>query len=255
MYNADDDAAEYMISDAKGKLVSYSAKKAADFRAENIQRYRDDTTLGVGFNCITGAWQTHVSLMSPGVFSVYNGLCAMAICSCFGISRDFSASVLKRTPVQGRFEVVEGIPGRTFIIDYAHNGLSLTSALKTLREYEPRRIICLFGSVGGRTKERRRELAEAADALADYAIVTSDNPDFEPPEEITAEIASYIKNIPCECITDRYEAITRAVKLSEDGDIVLLAGKGHETYQLVCGQKEPFCEREILKDACAVEVR
>lgn len=254
VYNADDAASEYMKSGFVGKTVSFSALGEADFSAVNIQKYRSDTALGVSFDCITGAWQTHVSLMSPGAFSVYNGLCAMAICSYFGISRDFSASVLCRTPVQGRFEIVEGIPGRTFVIDYAHNGLSLTSALKTLREYEPHRIICLFGSVGGRTRERRRELAEAADALADYAIVTSDNPDFEPPEEITAEIASYIKNIPYECITDRYEAIGAAVKMSQDGDIVLLAGKGHETYQLICGQKEPFCEREILREACAVEI-
>ncbi len=254
VYNADDGAADYMKSGFSGETVSYAKDREADFRAVNIRKYRSDTALGVGFDCITGAWQTEVSLMSPGEFSVYNGLCAMAICSCYGVSRDFAASVLRRTPVQGRFEIVEGIPSRTFVIDYAHNGLSLTSALKTLREYEPHRIICLFGSVGGRTKERRRELAEAADALADYAIVTSDNPDFEPPEEITAEIASYIKRIPYECITDRHIAIAEAVKMSGDGDIVLLAGKGHETYQLVCGQKEPFCEREILKEACAVEI-
>lgn len=254
VYNADDAAAEYMKSGYNGKTVSFAADSDADFRAVNIEKYRSSSALGVRFDCITGAWRTEVSLMSPGEFSVYNGLCAMAICSCYGISRDFAASVLCRTPVQGRFEIVEGIPGRTFIIDYAHNGLSLTSALKTLREYNPHRIICLFGSVGGRTKERRRELAEAADALADYAIVTSDNPNFEPPEEIALEIASYIKHIPYECITDRNEAILRAVNISSDGDIVLLAGKGHETYQLILGQKVPFCEREILKEACAVKI-
>lgn len=251
VYNADDEAAEFMKSGFSKKTVSFAINRDANFRAVNIEKYRSATALGVSFDCITGKWRTRVSLMSPGEFSVYNGLCAMAICSHFGVSRDFSASVLCRTPVQGRFEIVEGIAGRTFIIDYSHNGISLTSALKTLRSYEPSRIICVFGSVGGRTKGRRRELAQACDAFADIAVVTSDNPDYEPPEEIISEIASYIKNIPCYCFTDRQEAIFNAVKMSGDGDIILFAGKGHETYQLVCGQKEPFCEREIIGEACA----
>ena len=160
--------------------------------------------------------------------------------------------MLERTPVQGRFEVVEGIPGRTFIIDYSHNGLSLTSALTTLRDYEPERIICVFGSVGGRTRGRRRELAEAASKYADYVIITSDNPDFEPPEEVIDEIASYMHfDTPYECVIDRGEAIRRAVAMSRRGDIVLFAGKGHETYQLICGQKVPFSERRLILEACA----
>ena len=156
------------------------------------------------------------------------------------------------TPVDGRFEVVDSLPRRTFIVDYAHNGLSLTSALTVLREYDPARLICVFGSVGGRTQERRRELAEAASALADYVIVTSDNPDFEAPEAITDEIASHLEDVPFEVIVDREEAVRHAVRISRDGDIVLFAGKGHETYQLICGEKVPFVEREIIADECRI---
>lgn len=251
VYNVDDPAWEYMLEDFSGERISFGIRNQADYIAYDLARYRTSTTLGVAFYCSRGGRSEHVQLMSPGVFSVYNGLAAIAVCELFEVSRDFAAGVLEKTPVQGRFEVVPGIPGRTFIIDYAHNGLSLTSALKTLREYSPNHLICVFGSIGGRTKGRRRELAEAASALADYCIITSDNPDFESPEDIVNDIASYmVPESSYECIIDRREAIFRAVEMTEEGDIVLFAGKGHETFQLVCGKKQPFIEREIVLEAC-----
>ena len=251
VYNADDPAWEYMLEDFAGKQISYGIQQAADYNAFDLARYRTSTALGVAFYCHKGNRTEHVQLLSPGIFSVYNGLAALAVCELFQISRDFAASVLEKTPVQGRFEIVPGIAGRTFIVDYSHNGLSLTSALKTLREYEPSRLICVFGSVGGRTKGRRKELAQAASALADYCIITSDNPDFEPPENVVNDIASYMDaDSNYECVVDRRKAIFRAVELAQEGDIVLFAGKGHETYQLVCGKKQPFVEREIILEAC-----
>ena len=251
VYNADDPAAEFMLDGFAGQRVSYGIRCQADYNAYDLSRYRTATTLGVDFYCRKGNRTEHVHLMSPGMFSVYNGLAAIAVCELFGISRDFSARVLQDTPVQGRFEVVPGIPGRTFIIDYAHNGLSLTNALKTLREYDPGRLICVFGSVGGRTKGRRKELAQAASALADYCIITSDNPDFEAPEDVVNDIASYMEvDSNYECIIDRRTAIFRAVQMAQDGGIILFAGKGHETYQLVCGNKQPFVEREVVLEAC-----
>ena len=154
--------------------------------------------------------------------------------------------------MQGRFEVVQGLPGRTFIVDYSHNGLALTSALKTLRAYNPHRLICVFGSVGGRTQVRRKELADASSAYADYSIITSDNPDNEPPEDVIRDIAAHMApGAPYTCITDRREAIYAAVRMAEEGDIVLFAGKGHEEYQLIHGKKEHFVERDIIKEACA----
>ena len=190
--------------------------------------------------------------MSPGAFSASDALCAIALCGAFGVMPAQAAATLAHTPVQGRFEVVEGLPGRTFIVDYSHNGLSLTSALQTLRAYNPHRLICVFGSVGGRTQVRRRELAEASGRYADYTVITSDNPDNEPPEDVIRDIASYMPpDAPYTCITDRREAIYAAVKMAQPGDIVLFAGKGHEDYQIIHGKKEHFVEREIIKDACA----
>ena len=141
--------------------------------------------------------------------------------------------------------------GRTFIVDYAHNGESLRRALTALREFSPKRLTVVFGSVGGRTELRRRELAEAASALADMSVITSDNPDSEDPAHVCADIESYMdKNHPYVTIVDREKAVRFAVRNSSPGDIVLFAGKGHETYQLVNGQKLPFIESAIIRDEC-----
>ncbi len=153
----------------------------------------------------------------------------------------------------GRGEIVEGLPDRTFVIDYAHNGVSLTNTLRVLREYNPSRLICVFGSVGGRTQIRRAELAHAASNLADLSVITSDNPDYESPDAIIREIISHYDGpAPYIVIPDREAAVREAVQLSAPGDIVLFAGKGHETYQLVCGRHIPFSEREIIADECSV---
>jgi len=252
VYNADDNEAEYMTENAKGKKIGFAMEKDADFCGGDARLYRNETSLGVCFECTESNGASYeVSLMSPGEFSVYNGLCAIAVCSCFGVKGELCAEALAKTPVQGRFEIVEGIAGVTFVIDYSHNGLSLTKALKTLREYSPSRLICLFGSVGGRTQCRREEMAIAASRYADYSILTSDNPDFEDPDRVIADIAAHMGDAAYECIADRKEAITKAVRMAREGDIVLFAGKGHETYQLICGEKVPFSEREIILDVCA----
>jgi len=251
VYNADDEASDYMLEGYTGKRISFSLLESGDICATDPKLYKSETSLGISFECTIGDETVPINLMSPGAFSVYNGMCAVGICQCLGVPADFCASVLERTPVQGRFEIVEGTPGVTFVIDYSHNGISLTKALQTLREYEPRRIICVFGSVGGRTQCRRRELAEAASEYADYCIITSDNPDFEEPENVIREIASHMGNAEFECITDRADAIKRAVSIAQNGDIVLFAGKGHETYQLICGRKVPFSERQLIEEACA----
>lgn len=250
VYNADDEASAFMRRGFVGKTVSFGISTPADYRGEALQKYRTPTALGIDFVCRhDGAWP--VRLMSPGAFSVSDALCAMALCEAFGVCCEASAAVLAHTPVQGRFEIVESLPGRTFVIDYAHNGLSLTSALRTLREYQPRRLLCVIGSVGGKSQIRRSELAQAASAGADYTILTSDNPDFEDPAAIINEMAAYMaENARYECIIDRQEAIRAAVALAQEGDIVLFAGKGHETYQLVRGVKVPFVEREVIRACC-----
>ena len=199
--------------------------------------------------------KTHVRLRQPGRFSAYNGLAAIAAAACMGISPEKAAEAAAAISVRGRMEMVDAIPGITFIIDYAHNGVSLTNALTELRAYDPGRLVCVFGCIGGRTFHRRRELAEAASSLADFTVVTSDNPDFEDPEDIIEDVMQYFDPSKLAItIPDREEAVRFAVRTAKKGDIVLFAGKGHETYQIVRGEKVPFSERAVLLDEAAKEL-
>ena len=141
----------------------------------------------------------------------------------------------------------------TLLIDYAHNAMSLESLLKSLREYEPHRLVCLFGCGGNRSKLRRYEMGEVSGRLADLTIITSDNPRFEEPRDIINDIKTgmaktngrYVE------ICDRKEAIAYAIDHGEPGDIIVLAGKGHEDYQEIKGVKYPMDERDLIADILA----
>lgn len=250
IYNADDEYASEMISNVKNaKTVSYSICNIADYFATDITSYKKDDALGIEFSINSSKKRYKGRLCFPGKFSVYNALSAVSACVECGIDIDVIANTLEKIRIKGRFELVKALPYAMFIIDYAHNEVSLTSALNALREYSPTRLICLFGSVGGRTQGRRAEMGRVASRLADFSIITSDNPDFEDPESIMSDIESqfddkdkYIK------ISDRKEAIAYAVRIARKGDVFLFAGKGHENYQLILGKKIPFSEKEILEN-------
>lgn len=253
IYNADDTESLSVIAGhaPSARVISFGLDRSADFYAVGDTLFRDSTTLGIGFSCHHGGTSADVRLNSPGSFSIYNALAAIACADVLGVSLDTAADALRHTFVCGRFQIVPGLPDRTFIVDYAHNGESLRRALSALREFSPKRLTVVFGSVGARTFIRRRELAEAASALADLSIITSDNPDTEDPTHICAEIESHMdKSRPYMTIIDREEAVRFAVRNSSPGDIVLFAGKGHETYQLVNGKKLPFIESDIIRDEC-----
>lgn len=245
IYNADDPYSGYMVADSSGNKISYGFGKA-DRMLSDTEPFRDDTSLGTSFLYSYECGSRKLKTRAPGDFSVYNAAAAYTACLCAGAEPDLAAAALENISIKGRFEIVDALPGRTFIIDYAHNGVSMTKALSVLRGYAPSRLTVLFGCVG-RTYVRRREMAEAASALADFTIITTDNPDTENPDEIIADVLNYFdKSKQYVTITDREEAIRYAVRASEPGDIVLLAGKGHEDYQIVNGKKIPFCEKEIL---------
>lgn len=193
-------------------------------------------------------------LPMPGQFNLDNALGALAVCcDGLGVPVEDALAVLADVSVPGRFQVVThgALPEVSFIIDYAHNGVSLAAILDALRVYKPRRLICLFGSVGGRTFSRRRDMAEAAAHRADLCILTSDNPGQENPDDIIRDIDRHFPADGCPrlLIPDREAAIREAVRLARPGDIILLAGKGHEDYQLVGTRRVPFREEEILRNA------
>lgn len=246
--NIDDDFGKEFSSFCSCPVYTYGAENKADIRAKNFRSSLENGAFGVSFIYEHKANKTQVKLPLPGQFSALNSLASIAVCTHLGVPAEICAKALLHIQIDGRFEIAAcSRSDITCIIDYAHNKKSLENAIFALREYNPKRIICIFGSVGGRTKERRHELGETAAALADICIITSDNPDFESPENIINEIASYIPNEKCVCITDRSKAIEYALEIAESGDFLLFAGKGHEQYQLINGKKLPFSERELIK--------
>ncbi|MBO7297001.1 MAG: UDP-N-acetylmuramoyl-L-alanyl-D-glutamate--2,6-diaminopimelate ligase [Clostridia bacterium] len=249
LVNADDPEAAYMTADTTAPVTSFGMGKGCDWRAAKIRPEICFRVPGTSFVCSTPDGQAlPVSIPFPGDYSVYNALCALAVCNKLGIPLADSTAALAVVRVKGRFEPVflASRPDTTFIIDYAHNGASLRAVLESLRAYKPRRLICLFGSVGDRTQMRRGELGAVASELCDLSILTSDNPGNEDPNKIIADIAAAFTHDRYVCIPDRAEAIAYAVKNARKGDAVVLAGKGHENYQLICGKHLPFSEREIL---------
>lgn len=252
--NSDSDDSEYMTEGTEcPKIIRTSAQgnEKCDLYSTNARKNKNGILPGVSFDLHVGKKTPfEVFIPVPGLYSVENALLVIAICSRLGITPLMAIKQLATLSVPGRFETVklETKPDSLFIIDYAHNGASLKAVINALREYEPKRIICLFGSVGGRTFERRAELGEVARDNADVIIITSDNPNNEDPMNVISDIRRAVGDTEKEvyCIPDRADAVKKAYEIAQPGDYVLLAGKGHETYQLVCGKRIPFSEKEIL---------
>ena len=252
VYNGDDEYALEVVGGNRCEKASISVGGKGDFRADSITYFRSPGNIGVSFECTCGDKSFPVALSFPGEFSVYNALTAIAVCTRLGISAGKITKTMRHIRIKGRFETHELPCGATVVIDYAHNGVSLKAALTALRAYNPNRLICLFGAIGGRTKMRRAELRLVASRDADFCILTSDNPDNESPSAIIGEIASYFTagTCPYVAIPDRRKAIEYALENAEKGDIILLAGKGHESYQIICGIRESFSETEIVNEFC-----
>lgn len=191
-----------------------------------------------------------VEIDVPGKFSVYNSLTAIAICRHFNVTEENMKKALKVAKVKGRIEMVKVSEEFTLMIDYAHNAMSLESLLTSLREYHPKRLVCLFGCGGNRSKLRRYEMGEVSGKLADLTIITSDNPRFEEPQAIIDDIKTGMaktKGAYVE-IADRKEAIKYAIEHGQPGDVIVLAGKGHEDYQEIKGKKYPMDERVLIQE-------
>lgn len=246
IYNADAELSDKMVSGLSCPLMSFSAYKAADIRAEHIRLTRDKDILGATFSVDSKAYELSV----PGEFNVHNALSVIALASRLNIDYESLYSALKKVKIAGRMEIVSYSDRFTLLIDYAHNAMALKSALEVLRKYEPNRLVCLFGCGGNRDRNRRFEMGEVSGKLADFTIATSDNPRFEEPEAIVDDIISGLKKTDGKYrkIVDRREAIIYTLEQAKDGDIVLLAGKGHENYQEIKAVKYPMDERDIIKE-------
>lgn len=247
--NADCEHTEKVLVGHTCKVETYGLNEAADYKATNIKMVSNKGVLGTSFD-ISGKMNISVEIDMPGSFSVYNALTAVCVCSHFNIKEDDIKKALKMVKVKGRIEMVKVSDNFTLMIDYAHNAMALESLLTTLKAYNPKRLVCLFGCGGNRAKSRRYEMGEVSGRLADLTIITSDNPRFERPLDIIDDIITGISKTDGEYvkIPDRKEAIKYAIENGKEGDIIVLAGKGHEDYQEIEGVKYPMDERVLISE-------
>ena len=247
--NVDDKYFEDIFKDATCRTETFGFSEGADLRAENVELVSRPGYLGVAYH-VSGLMDFDVEIDIPGTFSVYNSLTAIAVCRHFAVPVEKIKEALKGAKVKGRIEMIKVSDDFTLMIDYAHNAMRLESLLTTLKEYHPQRLVCLFGCGGNRSKDRRYEMGEVSGRLADLTIITSDNPRFEEPQDIIDDIKTGIGRTDGEYveICDRKEAIKYAIANGQPGDVIVLAGKGHEDYQEIRGVKHPMDERVLIAE-------
>lgn len=221
----------------------------ADLKAKNLNLVSEPGYLGVAFD-VCGEVEGRIQTGIPGKFSVYNSLVALAVCHELQIPFEHIKTALATIKVKGRVEIVPVAEHFTIMIDYAHNAASVESLLTTIREYNPKRVVCVYGCGGNRSKLRRYDMGELCGKMADLSILTCDNPRDEEIAAINEDIkvglarsnGKYIE------IDDRTEAIHYSMDHAEEGDIIILLGKGHEDYQEIKGQKIYYSEREVIEE-------
>ncbi len=242
--NIDSPYAEVMMQAPNCRYVTYGIEGKCDFKAVRIQTAPDHVAYDIEGPC----GPTHVVVSSPGRFSVYNSLAAIVCCYLEGLPMETILAGIRGVSVPGKAEVVP--TGRDFsiLIDYAHNPDSFINILTTVKEYA-KRTVFLFGCGGDRNRPREL-MGKTAGEYADFTIITSDNPRSEDPESIVRDLEQGIRptGAPYVCIVDRREAISYALRHAKPGDVIILAGKGHETYQILKDHTVPFDERQIVRE-------
>ncbi len=247
--NIDDENYRDILKDHTCDVETYGFSHDADIIAFNEKLISQSGYVGIHFET-AGKENLNVNVDIPGKFSIYNALAAISVCRHFDVSENAITSGLNEVKVKGRIESVP-VPGNyTLLIDYAHNALSMENILTTLREYRPNRLITLFGAGGNRPKVRRYEMGEVSGKLSDLSVVTADNSRNEDVMDIISDIEVGLRKTRGKFIVipDRREAIKYCLSIAKDNDIIVLAGKGHEDYQEINGQRIHFDEREIVAD-------
>lgn len=247
--NIDDESAEKIIKNSICDIYTFGKNKNADYKMENIKLQKSKNSVGICADFTGKISLKNVYIGVPGEFNAYNALAAASVCDILNTKPDAILKGLANVKIKGRMEPINVSKNYSMFIDYAHNAVSMENVLSTLRKYSPNRLIVLFGAGGNRPKIRRYEMGETAGNLADLSIITSDNPRYENPLDIIEDIKVGISktNGKYLVIPNREEAIEYAIKNANNGDIVVLAGKGHEDYQEIKGIKHKMDERIIVK--------
>lgn len=246
LVNIDNEYGKEVLKRAECEVYTIGIDNDADIKAVDIIKHPDR----VSFKVITPWFTGDVEVNIPGKFSVYNALAAIGSCALIGVPFEYIKEGLKKVVVPGRAEVVNINKDYTVIIDYAHTPDSLENILTTIKEYAKGRVVCVFGCGGDRDRSKRADMGRISGELADFTIITSDNPRTETPEKIIEDIEKGIKDTNAEYIKiiDRREAIRYALLNAKADDVILLAGKGHETYIILEDKTIHFDEREVVKE-------
>lgn len=247
VFNIDDEHYNEMVSNALCDIHTFGHNNNSDLVIDNVKLLRREHFIGIELNT-SGILSDKFLVNTPGEFSAYNSACAIMVTNYLGCRIDSIKRALEKVAVKGRMEIVPVSDKYSVIIDYAHNGVSIKSVLETMRAYNPQRIVSLFGCGGNRSKDRRYDMGEISGRYSDLTIVTEDNSRFENVEDIMNDIkiglrktsGKYIK------IANRTDAIKYVLDNALEGDIILLLGKGHETYQEKDGTRIHYDEREII---------
>lgn len=249
VFNIDDKYFYDMVSGGDANINTYGYDQRADLRCDEIKLVRDKSFIGIEINT-GGVIEDTFRISSPGKFSSYNAMAAILTSYMLGIDVKYIKRALSDFHVKGRVENVYVSDNFSLLIDYAHNGVSTESILSTIREYEPGRIVTIFGCGGNRSRDRRYEMGEMAGKYSDYLIITEDNNRYEEFDDIANDILVGVKKTKCEytVIPDRKDAIKYAIVNGKPGDIIMLLGKGHEDYKEIKGVRYPFDERIIIKE-------
>jgi len=249
LINIDDESYEGIIKDCTCEIKTYGFGEKAEIRAENYKLVSNGDFLGMSFDvCDELNFSAEVSV--PGKFNAYNALSAIACANALGISVSAMKEGLSKVKVKGRMEPIKVKGNYTLLIESAHNAMSMENMLKTLRQYNPKRIVCMFGAGGNRPKIRRYEMGEVCGNLADLSVITEDNSRFEDVNDIIADIRIGMDKTSGKFveIPNRIDAIRYCLENAQEGDIIVLAGKGSEDYQETKGEKTFMDERVIVAD-------
>ena len=250
--NLDDPRGERVAAATRGRVVTYAVERGADVTARDVRLDPER----ISFTADTPVGSMGVDLSIGGAFQVYNALGAVALGLGLGFDPEIVAEGLRALKaVPGRFESVPTGRGFHVVVDYAHSPDGIQNLLDSARKLRPRRIITVFGCGGDRDRTKRPIMGRLAGERSEVVVVTSDNPRTEEPAEILQEILPGLKDSPARVIVepDRREAIRRAVEEASEGDLVVIAGKGHEDYQEINGVKYPFDDREVVRSILSKE--
>ena len=246
--NKDDPYWKDMIRDASCKIETFGFQNCADYKILKQRMKKEMNGLGAEYE-INGE---RFCISMPGKFNIYNSTAAYAACKNLGIQKEKIQKVLAHVQVCGRVERIsmEKEHDFTVMIDYAHNAMSLQSVLEMIHSYNPKRIVTIFGCGGGRAKDRRYEMGRVSGQMSDLTIITSDNPRYEEPLKIMQDIRTGIEKTEGKYveIRDRREAVRYALFHARKGDVILLAGKGHEDYQEIKGIRYHMDDHEIVRE-------